>query len=93
MSVKVVAASSGANSAPVVARTSLSIGPSVALVMRRVTRPTWFFDPAQQGDAITDVGTHLVDLIQWECFPDQTIDYKKDISIQSSKTWALRLGR
>jgi len=25
-----------------------------------LTRPTWFFDPAQQGDAITDVGTHLI---------------------------------
>lgn len=52
-----------------------------------LTRPAWFFDPAQQGDAITDVGTHLVDLVQWECFPDQIIDYKKDINILSSKTW------
>lgn len=50
-------------------------------------RPTWFFDPAQQGDAITDVGTHLIDLAQWECFPNQTIDYKKDINIISSRAW------
>ena len=52
-----------------------------------LTRPSWFFDPAQQGDAITDVGTHLIDLVQWECFPGQIIDYKKDIHILSAKTW------
>jgi predicted dehydrogenase len=52
-----------------------------------LTRPSWFFDPTQQGDAIADVGTHLIDLVQWECFPDQTIDYKKDIKINSSRIW------
>ena len=50
-------------------------------------RPDWFFDPLQQGDAIVDVGTHLVDLVQWVCFPDISFDYTKDISIQSSKIW------
>jgi len=48
-------------------------------------RPDWFFDPLQQGDAIADVGVHLVDLVQWVCFPEVSLDYKKDISIQSSK--------
>lgn len=50
-------------------------------------RPTWFFDPAQQGDAIADVGTHLVDLAQWQCLPDVALDYKKDIEITSAKIW------
>lgn len=50
-------------------------------------RPSWFFDPAQQGDAITDVGTHLIDLVQWEAFPNQVLDYKKDIAINSAKIW------
>ena len=50
-------------------------------------RPDWFFDPLQQGDAMVDVGTHLVDLVQWVCFPDVSLDYTKDISIQSSKIW------
>lgn len=50
-------------------------------------RPDWFFDPLQQGDAIVDVGTHLVDLVQWVCFPDVSLDYTKDISINSSKIW------
>ena len=50
-------------------------------------RPDWFFDPLQQGDAMVDVGTHLVDLVQWVCFPDVSFDYTNDISIQSSKIW------
>ena len=49
-----------------------------------LTRPAWFFDVAQEGEGIVDVTTHLVDLIQWECFPDQIIDYKKDIQINSA---------
>jgi predicted dehydrogenase len=56
-----------------------------------LTRPDWFFDPMQQGDVITDVGTHLIDLAQWECFPEQTVNYKKDIKILSSKTWTTPL--
>lgn len=52
-----------------------------------LTRPDWFFDPQQQGDAITDVGTHLLDLIQWECFPDSIIDYTKDIDITNARIW------
>lgn len=58
---------------------------------KTLTRPDWFFDPLQQGDAITDVGTHLIDLAQWECFPEQIIDYKKDIKILSSKAWTTPL--
>lgn len=52
-----------------------------------LTRPDWFFDPKQQGDAITDVGTHLIDLAQWECFPEHAIDYEKDIEIVSARIW------
>lgn len=50
-------------------------------------RPAWFFDIEQQGEGIVDVTTHLVDLIQWECFPDKIIDYKADINIISAKRW------
>jgi len=55
-------------------------------------RPDWFFDPAQQGDAIADVGTHLVDLVQWVCFPEVALDYTKDITINSSKIWPTPLS-
>ena len=40
-------------------------------------RPAWFFDVTQQGEGIVDVTTHLVDKIQWECFPDQVMGYTK----------------
>jgi len=56
-----------------------------------VTRPPWFFDVAQQGEGIVDVMTHLVDLVQWECFPNEVIDYTKDIQIDSAKHWTTDL--
>jgi predicted dehydrogenase len=56
-------------------------------------RPAWFFDVEQQGEALPDVGTHLVDLVQWILFPDQPIDYRKDIVMQSGKRWPTVLTR
>lgn len=56
-----------------------------------IKRPAWFFDVSQQGEGIVDVNTHLVDLIQWECFPNQIIDYKKDIEVLTAKRWATKL--
>jgi predicted dehydrogenase len=53
-----------------------------------LTRPGWFFDVAQEGEGIVDVTTHLVDLVQWECFPNKVIDYKKDIQLKTAKSWA-----
>ncbi len=50
-------------------------------------RPAWFFDVKQQGEGVADVGTHLVDLIQWMLFPEQVIDYRKDIKVLSGKRW------
>jgi predicted dehydrogenase len=52
-----------------------------------LTRPTWYFDDQQQGAGIVDVTTHLVDLIQWGCFPEKIINYKKDIQILDAKEW------
>jgi hypothetical protein len=31
--------------------------------------------------------THLVDLVQWECFPEQVIDYTKEIQVTAAKRW------
>ena len=53
-----------------------------------LTRPAWFLDASQQGEGIVDVMTHLVDLVQWECFPEQIIDYTKDIQINTARRWA-----
>jgi predicted dehydrogenase len=49
-------------------------------------RPAWFFDVDQQGEGIVDVTTHLVDLVQWECFPEQILD-TSDIEMISARRW------
>jgi predicted dehydrogenase len=49
-------------------------------------RPAWFFDVDQQGEGIVDVTTHLVDLIQWECFPDQVLS-PEDVSMIQARRW------
>jgi len=54
-------------------------------------RPAWFFDVRQQGEAIMDVGTHLVDLVQWECFPEQAINWKKDVEVLAAHRWPTTL--
>lgn len=56
-------------------------------------RPAWFFDARQQGEAIPDVGTHLVDLVQWQCFPERVLDWRKDIKVTSARHWPTRLTR
>ncbi len=57
-----------------------------------LTRPAWFMDVAQQGEGIVDVTTHLVDLIQWECFPEQIID-TTDVNIISARRWPTNITR
>jgi predicted dehydrogenase len=52
-----------------------------------VRRPAWFFDTAQQGEGIVDVTTHLTDLVQWECFPEEKLNYRIDIRVRSGKRW------
>ena len=34
-------------------------------------RPPWFFDTTEQGEGLNDIGTHLVDLVQWTLFPER----------------------
>ncbi len=53
-------------------------------------RPAWFFDVEQQGEGIVDVNTHLVDLIQWEAFPEVVLS-KEDVEIVSAKRWTTDL--
>jgi predicted dehydrogenase len=49
-------------------------------------RPAWFFDVEQQGEGIVDVTTHLVDLVQWECFPEQILN-PSDVTMVSARRW------
>lgn len=49
-------------------------------------RPPWFFDTDQQGSGIVDVSTHLVDLILWECFPEEGI-LPSETEVISARQW------
>lgn len=50
-------------------------------------RPAWFFNTGEQGEGLNDVGTHLVDLVQWTLFPDQPIDAVADIRLLDAMRW------
>jgi len=50
-------------------------------------RPVWFFDVNEYGDGLADVGTHVVDLVQWTAFPNDAVDYKKDVRLLSARRW------
>ena len=54
-------------------------------------RPGWFFDVDEQGEGVVDVSTHLVDLVFWECFPEQILDYEKDIEMVAARRWGTEL--
>jgi len=47
-------------------------------------RPQWFFDVRQQGEGLVDVTTHLVDLVQWQAFPEQVLA-REDAKVLSAK--------
>jgi predicted dehydrogenase len=50
-------------------------------------RPQWFFDVRQEGEGIVDVTTHLVDLVQWEAFPGETLR-ESDVTMLRARRWA-----
>jgi predicted dehydrogenase len=50
-------------------------------------RPAWFFDIREQGEGITDVGTHLVDLVQWTIAGAKPIDVTRDIQVLAASRW------
>jgi predicted dehydrogenase len=65
---------------------------SVHFLMKTVAgapnlRPVWFFDTSEQGEGLNDVGTHLVDLVQWTLFPEQVIDYRTDVRVLAAQRW------
>lgn len=49
-------------------------------------RPGWYFDVTQQGEGIVDVTTHLVDLVFWECYPEQPIAIE-NLTLLKAKRW------
>jgi predicted dehydrogenase len=54
-------------------------------------RPAWFFDTQEQGEAIADVATHLVDLVPWLLYPDKALDYRSELRVLSARRFATPL--
>ncbi len=50
-------------------------------------RPTWFFDVSQQGEGFNDIGTHLVDLVQWTLSPERAVDARADVKVLDAYRW------
>lgn len=58
----------------------------------QLQRPAWFFDVEQQGEGIVDVTTHLVDLVQWECFPEQILS-PSDVNMAVARRWPTLISK
>jgi predicted dehydrogenase len=56
-------------------------------------RPAWFFDTEEQGEGLNDIGTHLVDLVQWTLFPGQALDYRRDVRVARAQRWPTMIPR
>lgn len=56
-------------------------------------RPAWFFDPRELGEAIADVGTHLVDLSLWTLAPGRGVDHEREVEVISARRWPTTLSR
>lgn len=54
---------------------------------RPLVRPQWYFDAAVQGEGITDVTTHLVDLSQWLIANGRRSEYERDVKLTSARQW------
>ncbi len=55
-------------------------------------RPAWFFDVEQTGEGLSDVGTHLVDLVPWVLFPGQPIG-TDEVKVLRARRVPTTLGR
>ena len=56
-------------------------------------RPPWFFDIDEYGEGLADVGTHVVDLVQWTAFPGEALDYRKDVAVLAGRRWPLQMTK
>lgn len=55
-------------------------------------RPAWYYDVEQQGEGIVDVTTHLIDLVNWKCFPNQSINYREDVEMIDADRWPTEIS-
>lgn len=54
---------------------------------RPLIRPYWFFDTRIQGEGMTDVTTHLVDLAQWMTSNATPFEYDRDVTLETARQW------
>lgn len=52
-----------------------------------LVRPMWYFDTEVQGEGITDVTTHLVDLAQWMVAGETGGDFERDVALTEARQW------
>jgi predicted dehydrogenase len=57
-----------------------------------LVRPPWFFDVNEEGEGIVDVTTHLVDLVQWEAFPNEVVDTAQ-IEMITARRWPTKVSQ
>src|SRR5690242_11346705 len=50
-------------------------------------RPAWYFDVSEQGEGLADTGVHLVDRVHETLFPEQALDWQRDIAILAASRW------
>ena len=53
-------------------------------------RPAWYFDVTEQGEGLADTGVHLVDRGHEMLFPEQPLDWRRDIEILAASRLAHR---
>jgi predicted dehydrogenase len=58
-----------------------------------IRRPVWFFDIDEYGEGLADVGTHVVDLVQWTAFPEKALDYRTDVQLLTAKHWPTKISK
>jgi predicted dehydrogenase len=54
-------------------------------------RPAEFFDVHGQGEGLSDVGTHLVDLVAWILYPGDPVP-PGDVCVLDARRWPTTLG-
>jgi hypothetical protein len=50
-------------------------------------RPAWYFDVTEQGEGLADTGVHLVDRVHETLFPEQPLEWRRDIDILAASRW------
>ena len=64
-----------------------------AVVGVPLRRPAWFFNVAETGEGLADVGTHVVDLAQWTAFPQEKLDYRTDVRVIAGRRWPTSISQ